>query len=36
MASGRRKDTALLAARAGRYREYAPPPTLRHHFSRLW
>ncbi|MGO8448118.1 AraC family transcriptional regulator, partial [Rhizobium ruizarguesonis] len=27
MASGRRKDTALLEARAGRYREYAPPPT---------
>ncbi|MDC7742024.1 helix-turn-helix domain-containing protein [Rhizobium binxianense] len=36
MASERRKDTALLAARAGRYREYAPPPPLRRHFSRLW
>ncbi|MBP2445448.1 helix-turn-helix domain-containing protein [Rhizobium leguminosarum] len=36
MASEKRKDTALLAARAGRYREYAPPPPLRRHFSRLW
>ncbi|KZS52364.1 AraC family transcriptional regulator [Rhizobium anhuiense] len=36
MASGRRKDTALLAARAGRYREHASPPALRRHFSRLW
>ncbi|MGO7837923.1 AraC family transcriptional regulator, partial [Rhizobium johnstonii] len=36
MASGHRKETALLAARAGRYREYAPPPPLRRHFSRLW
>ncbi|OHV22060.1 MULTISPECIES: helix-turn-helix domain-containing protein [Rhizobium] len=36
MESGRRKDTALLAARAGRYREYAPSPPLRRHFSRFW
>ncbi|WP_037078257.1 helix-turn-helix domain-containing protein [Rhizobium sp. CCGE 510] len=36
MASEKRKDTALLAAVAGRYREYAPPPPLRRHFSRLW
>ncbi|MEI1249511.1 helix-turn-helix domain-containing protein [Rhizobium aouanii] len=36
MASGKRKQMALLAARAGRYREYAPPPALRRHFSRLW
>ncbi|MDR9771502.1 helix-turn-helix domain-containing protein [Rhizobium hidalgonense] len=36
MAPERRKDTALLAARAGRYREYAPPPALRRHFSRFW
>ncbi|MFS8148876.1 helix-turn-helix domain-containing protein [Rhizobium sp. BR 249] len=36
MVSKRPKDMALLAARAGRYREYAPPPALRRHFSRLW
>ncbi|WP_184457879.1 helix-turn-helix domain-containing protein [Rhizobium aethiopicum] len=36
MVSKRRKDMALLAARAGRYREYAPPPALWRHFSRLW
>ncbi|MBX4897561.1 helix-turn-helix domain-containing protein [Rhizobium bangladeshense] len=36
MVSKRRKDRALLAARAGRYRECAPPPTLRRHFNRLW
>ncbi|MGG7579429.1 helix-turn-helix domain-containing protein [Rhizobium sp. YTUHZ045] len=36
MVSKRRKDMALLAARAGRYREYAPPPALRRHFSCLW
>ncbi|MBX5161162.1 AraC family transcriptional regulator [Rhizobium sp. NZLR3b] len=36
MVSEKRKDTALLAARAGRYRECAPPPPLRRHFSRLW
>ncbi|MBX5085623.1 AraC family transcriptional regulator [Rhizobium lentis] len=36
MVSGKRRDTILLAARAGRYREYAPPPALRRHFSRLW
>ncbi|SCB56334.1 AraC-type DNA-binding protein [Rhizobium aethiopicum] len=36
MVSKRPPDTALLAARAGRYREYAPPPALRRHFSRLW
>ncbi|MGO6997731.1 helix-turn-helix domain-containing protein [Rhizobium leguminosarum] len=36
MASRRRKDTALLAARAGQYRESMPPPALRRHFSRLW
>ncbi|MBB4440511.1 MULTISPECIES: helix-turn-helix domain-containing protein [Rhizobium] len=36
MASGKRNEMALLAARAGRYREYVPPPTLRRHFSRLW
>ncbi|MBY5313214.1 helix-turn-helix domain-containing protein [Rhizobium leguminosarum] len=36
MASGRRKDTALLAARAGQYLEAMPPPALRRHFSRLW
>ncbi|MBY5327043.1 helix-turn-helix domain-containing protein [Rhizobium leguminosarum] len=36
MSSGRRKDTALLAARAGQYREAMPPPALRRHFSRLW
>ncbi|MBB4234038.1 hypothetical protein GGD57_000587 [Rhizobium esperanzae] len=26
----------MLAASAGRYSEYAPPPALRRHFSRLW
>ncbi|WHO71091.1 helix-turn-helix domain-containing protein [Rhizobium sp. BT03] len=36
MASERRKDTALLAARAGRDREHAPSPALRRHFSRFW
>ncbi|WP_088673679.1 helix-turn-helix domain-containing protein [Rhizobium sp. R339] len=36
MVSKTREDMALLAARAGRYREYAPPPALRRHFSRLW
>ncbi|ARM88806.1 transcriptional regulator protein [Rhizobium sp. CIAT894] len=36
MASGKRNDPAMLAASAGRYREYAPPPALRRHFSRLW
>ncbi|TCA29671.1 AraC family transcriptional regulator [Rhizobium leguminosarum bv. viciae] len=36
MASGKRKEMALLAARAGCYCESMPPPTLRRHFSRLW
>ncbi|PDT37819.1 AraC family transcriptional regulator [Rhizobium sp. M10] len=36
MASEKRNGGILLAARAGRYREYAPPPPLRRHFSRLW
>ncbi|MGO4484370.1 AraC-like DNA-binding protein [Rhizobium pisi] len=36
MASGKRKETAMLAASAGRYRQFAPPPALRCHFSRLW
>jgi len=35
-ASARRRDTALLAARAGRYREFAPQPALRRHFRCLW
>lgn len=36
LASGKRKETAMLAASAGRYRQFAPPPALRCHFSRLW
>lgn len=35
-ASARRQETALLAARAGRYREFAPSPALRRHFRCLW
>ncbi|WP_064682401.1 helix-turn-helix domain-containing protein [Rhizobium bangladeshense] len=36
MASEKRNGGILLAARAGRYREYPPPPAVRRHFSRLW
>ncbi|MBX4992424.1 AraC-like DNA-binding protein [Rhizobium binae] len=36
MASEKRKGGILLAARAGRYREYAPQPALRRHFGLLW
>ncbi|NEJ72435.1 helix-turn-helix domain-containing protein [Rhizobium phaseoli] len=36
MASKKRNDTALLAARAGRYGECTPPPPLRRYFCRLW
>ncbi|ACE91523.1 probable transcriptional regulator protein, AraC family [Rhizobium etli CIAT 652] len=36
MATEKRNGGILLAARAGRYREYAPSPALRGHFSRLW
>lgn len=36
MKSGTKETQPLLALRAGRYREFAPSPALRQHFTCLW